>query len=314
MAKRRISGKQITGDIRSGMTISQLLKKYNLSPRELQSLFKQVELVLSDAGELYGRAAQAASEVDPRDFRFLPRNDVPLPVPIYDIAYPQAKGILFDITEKGLGVEGLETEVSRIHSLTVDANTFFPISSFTVQAACRWVNPSGTEIGYVAGFEVTGCPKECISELLKLIQSLNLINRATSDASLEARPEGPQISASTGSELYRCLFCGFRHTTEFDECPRCGIVVKKYLQKLDEFADRIRKNIHQTAADREWRRQATGESPDMAGRLGDTTERSLTIFNNVWKDLELLGGDTNHHVNKALLQYVDRVKARQWFG
>lgn len=62
--KRKISGKNFLQDIRSGMDAESLMTKYDLTPRELQSCFRQViKSGLMGPLELGNRLAMTTSQV-----------------------------------------------------------------------------------------------------------------------------------------------------------------------------------------------------------------------------------------------------------
>ncbi len=71
MARIRLDAKDVLTDLRQGMGDSEIMEKYNLSARGVQSLFgKLVESGLIDKAELENRAASPNRTVDIRSFQF----------------------------------------------------------------------------------------------------------------------------------------------------------------------------------------------------------------------------------------------------
>jgi hypothetical protein len=285
------------------------MREYQLMPKELQSVFKQIENVMATPSLLYGRLDQEFEE-DPDVLRFAPRNDVALPIPVYDVERAHAKGMIFDVTENGLGAKGIETNVDQVHSFAVEANVFFPINQFYLEAKCRWVNPAGTEKGYIAGFEITAISEENKQELHKFIQSINLVNRPSVPFTEGSPSKEASESSNTGSTVFRCPFCGAPYEQPFDECPQCGIIVSKYMVKLEEMATNLRKNLFgdYTAAEgvcSEPQEKSHGYSSEKC------SERSFMISEKIWKDLKILGCASSEHVNQALYHYAAKMKVRR---
>jgi hypothetical protein len=109
MTKPIIQARQFAEDIRSGMSDSELMGKYKLSAKGLQSAFtKLLNNGIVTVEELYGgRPRSGADTVIIDDPRRAPRHYLSVSVSIYDPNFPAQKGKLHDITERGIGVRGL---------------------------------------------------------------------------------------------------------------------------------------------------------------------------------------------------------------
>src|SRR5271157_1502517 len=112
--KREINAKDFVNDLRSGMSDSELRGKYNLSAQGLQSAFKKLlEVKAVRTSEVFGRVSLEDDTVAIATTRLLPRDELEFPVPIYlcEGTLPVVRGVIKDITEKGLKVSGIESKV-----------------------------------------------------------------------------------------------------------------------------------------------------------------------------------------------------------
>jgi len=112
MAKQKVSAKEVTRDIRSGMSNADLMEKYQLSAKGLSSLFKKlVNLRVLAAEELRGRATSAKETADPGPSRSA-GSRVPAPSPQPGLS-PLEKAIVKELKE---GVH--RTELMRRHEIS----------------------------------------------------------------------------------------------------------------------------------------------------------------------------------------------------
>jgi hypothetical protein len=168
--KRNISAKDITNDIRSGMTDSDLMDKYRLSAKGLQSVFKKLEdLNAISASELCGRSPGYDDTVRVDDVRKELRQNLEVLLPICEVDCPQIKGTVRDISSQGVGIKGIQTSVGETKTFEINPGRIFPVDPFGFQAVCRWVAREGTEKDYVAGFEIVSISEESLENLRKLI-------------------------------------------------------------------------------------------------------------------------------------------------
>ncbi len=305
-AQREIKAKQLIEDIRLRLTASELMQKYQLLPRELESVFRQLRKAIGSPGTLYGRSHVQGHAPDFDKIRLLPRNDVPLPVPVHDLNRLHLKALLTDITEKGLGVHGIEAQAGDVINFVVRADKFFPVNQFKVRAVCRWAGRSNESGEFAAGFEITDISSKNLDELRNFITSLNLINRVS-------RMESPtEVAEQTASAprgpkpAWTCPFCGKSQPREYDECPQCGIIISRYVKQLDGVGDEIRVSVEAVAQDH------AGPSIEQAGSdEAVTVEAELLVKQTVyvpariWEQIQALGGDADDHVTRALEKYLE---------
>ena len=170
--KREIKAKDFVNDVRSGMSDSELRSKYNLSASGLQSAFKKLlEAKALRTSEVFGRVSLEDDTVAIASTRLLPRDELEFPVPIYLVegTQPTVRGVIKDITEKGLKVSGIEAKVDDVVMFAIPSDKFSQVEPFAFRAKCRWVDGDGC-----AGFQITQISQRGSDELQKLIRFLTL--------------------------------------------------------------------------------------------------------------------------------------------
>ena len=176
MHKRTINAKDIVNDIHKGLTDLQLMSKYGLSLKGLQSVFtKLVQAKAILPQDLFDRAPVLADDsVTVENIRIGPREKIELTIPVCDAADPNQVGTLRDLSPEGIGVRGIETRKGQIRTLLVVPSHWFPVDAFSLEAVCRWVKRRRAEGIVDAGFEITGISEESKKRLKTTIRLLNL--------------------------------------------------------------------------------------------------------------------------------------------
>jgi hypothetical protein len=175
--EREIRAKEIVNDIVSGIGDNELMHKYRLTYRGLQSVFtKLVESNVIDSALLEGRIVPQLSTETTVVTR-LPRKDIFVPLPVEDAANPECRGIVTNITERGLGVKGMNAEVDEVKKLVIKPDKFFQLTPFKLQAKCRWVNPADEVQEVLAGFETIAIRHSDLQKLRNLIETLDYMYR-----------------------------------------------------------------------------------------------------------------------------------------
>ena len=176
MHKRTINAKDIVNDIHKGLTDLQLMSKYGLSLKGLQSVFtKLVQAKAILPQDLFDRAPVLADDsVTVENIRIGPREKIELTIPVCDAADPNQVGTLRDLSPEGIGVRGIETRKGQIRTLLVVPSHWFPVDAFSLEAVCRWFKRRRTKGIVDAGFEITGISEESKKQLKTIIRLLNL--------------------------------------------------------------------------------------------------------------------------------------------
>jgi hypothetical protein len=170
--KPHVNIRTIVNDIRSGMADHELMAKYGLSVKGLHRAFeKLVDLKALTRGDLENRFPSAADSIYFESMRELPRHYVVIPIPIHELGPPQKSGMLRDITEKGVGVVGIEAKVGETKVFAIYPNEFVTVSPFSFKAICRWTEGKapGDSVG---GFAITEISEDALEKLRQLIGEL----------------------------------------------------------------------------------------------------------------------------------------------
>lgn len=168
--KKRIAA--ITQDISSGMSRSELSNKYGLSPDALTSvLYRLLEENLIRQTEIDNLTGVSADETK----RLEARSQIRIrPVPVValcEVGKPRRQYVLRDITERGLGVEGIKATPSEIIHFMVLGDEMGGVWPFELEAECRWAGPIGEGGEMCAGFQVSKISKEDLGRLRDLLQN-----------------------------------------------------------------------------------------------------------------------------------------------
>lgn len=172
--KRTIRARDIVHDIRAGMSDHELMSKYKLSVKGLESIFKKLE----ESGtvkrsELYGRFPSLDDTVNLGSLRKLQRNYFALVLGIFEEGNPHNRGEIFDASEKGVGVKGLIARPGQNQNLVIERSDAVDIGKISFQAVCRWTRPDNDGIG-LAGFEIVTISDSDLAKLRQLIRGAAL--------------------------------------------------------------------------------------------------------------------------------------------
>ncbi len=172
---QKINVRQLVADIRSGATETDLMKKYSLSPRGLQSAFwKLVRAGIVSWDELLCPHKDFDDTVTLEKNRQWPRCYPILVVEVYDEQNPVNRGKVLDLSEKGIGTLGVETTVGQEKTLMLVPDDFTDIKPFAVRAECRWANKLSPKRLMRAGFEIVGVDSAETKDLQDLLQVITV--------------------------------------------------------------------------------------------------------------------------------------------
>jgi hypothetical protein len=171
--KQQVSIRDIVNDIRSGMADQELMTKYSLSAKGLQRAFEKLVQVNAIAkGEIDTRSQSAADTIFFKGMRELPRNYLVIPIPIHEIGkHAETVGKIRDITEKGLGITGIEATVGDMKIFAIYPDEFVTVGSLSFKAVCRWMERKGPG-DFVGGFAITDISADALAKLRQLIRDL----------------------------------------------------------------------------------------------------------------------------------------------
>jgi len=170
---RRMSEDDFIKDIRSGMSDSDLMKKYALSADGLRTVFQTLmEAKAVRVEELYRTSPSVHDTVFVENMRELPRHHLAMSVDVYEFKRPEISGVLTDVTERGVGISGMSASIGQIKKLVIPVADFIEADSITFEAECRWADKDRETGEPLAGFEITKISEKCLKDLRRLIQSL----------------------------------------------------------------------------------------------------------------------------------------------
>jgi hypothetical protein len=166
---RKIRAKDLIKDIRDGLTASQLMKKYKLSAKTMRLVLRQLldaDAVTKAELDEYPTLYQCSIAASLRRAR---RRRITSPLQIFDDGNPFKSGLVRDISEKGVCVEGITTAVGDVKDFIIRSGNFYQGFSLVFQAGCRWVEKKEHGARIVAGFEITNISALDSKELLGLL-------------------------------------------------------------------------------------------------------------------------------------------------
>ena len=175
MDNRTLYIKRILADIRAGMGDVPIMEKYRLSPADLMAIL--LEFGHLRTGESVGEEQKMRTlrkDVSDTEMRVLPRNYLTLSLSVHDAADHSISGVINDITENGLQIEGIPANVGEIRSFVISCDMFPGDPPIVFDAECRWIGQLEANKQFVAGFEITMISDEAAEQLLKLIRQITL--------------------------------------------------------------------------------------------------------------------------------------------
>ena len=175
--KKRIRISEIVSDIRSGLSDSQLIEKYQISAKGLQSLFmKLLEAQAVTNEELKCRMGfyDDTGTLDFENLQLTPEQELTCLVPVYDDSNPEIRGSICEIQENGFIIDGIASTPGDARKFVVEAGVFFPIDSFALEAVCKWSRNEGPDDSPVSAYEIANISKEDRGKLVDLVRLVRM--------------------------------------------------------------------------------------------------------------------------------------------
>lgn len=156
----RITIKSIMSDIHSDTAASDIMKKYGLSPKGLETVFRQlVSAGLLNARQLAERYPNYASLLSAKTADKGAALTLSVPVPIHDLE-SSARGILRNISADAIRVVGVRARVGETKTFQIPVDMFMAAAPLQLSARCVWVQTNGEDRkNIVACFEVVKLTK-----------------------------------------------------------------------------------------------------------------------------------------------------------
>ncbi len=170
--KRKLEAKDLIYDIRAGMTDTQMMEKYKLTPKGLQSALKKLINVQAISPEDLYERFPLYEQLTANDMRNIVRSPLAYPIPIYEAENPESRGEVRNVTEHGVGVKGIAAKVGETKTFVMEAGAFMAVAPIAFNGQCRWVRKKSSG-AYIAGFEITMISEASLQNLRKVIQELD---------------------------------------------------------------------------------------------------------------------------------------------
>ena len=170
----------ILKDIRAGMPERDLMKKYRLTPRGLGTLLKDLvkgdllsfsELIRRSTGQLNLLEVMA-------EFRSTSRDRVEFLLPIADTVHLENAGLVYDISETGIGAKGLIADPGEQGTFVIPAEDYFYSEPVVFQGLCRWVEHKIERMESRIGLEVQKVLQGDLRDLQEVIRALTSARKA----------------------------------------------------------------------------------------------------------------------------------------
>jgi hypothetical protein len=94
-------------------------------------------------------------------------------IPISDSEDPENTGLIYDISDDGVGARGLRAKVHEIKTLVIPADDYFRVEPVVFQGLCRWVEEKDDRWESAAGFRVVKVLRGSLTELQDIVRGLS---------------------------------------------------------------------------------------------------------------------------------------------
>lgn len=153
------------------MTNQQLMNKYEVSPNQLQNIFKQL-IRAGVIGEIEALDVPGPphEKIHISDKRKQRRSHVFVQLPVYDAQNLLDQGTVLGVSEKGVRISGIPAPVGSTREFMVQADEFADVFPFVFEACCQWSMTDDDNC--VAGFQITTISDGGLAELRRLVDVL----------------------------------------------------------------------------------------------------------------------------------------------
>lgn len=168
-AKRKIDGQEFINDIRAGMSDTELMEKYALSSRMLESLFRRLlNAKLVNPAEIYERSPYEETTIDVASISYSLEGYTMSTTTIYDVTEPQVLGTVTELVDDTIRTRGIEAGFSETKTFIIYSGKAAKIEPVFLKAKCRWCREEDVSGTVEAEFEITHIDDEHARELKKL--------------------------------------------------------------------------------------------------------------------------------------------------
>jgi len=172
MPSVKLYAKSILHDIQEGLGDVPIMEKYQITPSQYMSVleqFKDIEIARRRHALVAHTMTHALSQL-----RALPRCYIFRELCVFDTNAPGREGKVNDMTESGLQVAGIVSEIGQIRTLTIVSDHAETRTKISFDGVCRWIRSEDDYGEFVAGFEITRISDDALHNVKRLIQELTL--------------------------------------------------------------------------------------------------------------------------------------------
>lgn len=170
---QQLDARDIGENVRSGMTDSELMKKYDLSSEELHFVLQTLtDSQIVTVEELYATSRSDHDTAFDASMPGLPGHYLAIAVDIYESKHPEIKGTLSNVTEKGIAITGITARIGETKTFVIPAGDFIEADPVLLEARCQWAEEQRDTGEWLTGFDITRISKNSLNDLRRLIQSL----------------------------------------------------------------------------------------------------------------------------------------------
>jgi hypothetical protein len=161
---------RILRDIRSDMAEWELMRKYKISARGLESVYKKlIDAKLLTANYTSPSECLYVNSVVLDLVPSLQRTYFPFELPIFEAAAPHNRGLVHDMTKSDIGILGMMSKLYEEKTFAILPNEYAPIFPITFRAVCSCIRSESKDGSFFARFEIKDHNFNASSQLEKLM-------------------------------------------------------------------------------------------------------------------------------------------------
>jgi hypothetical protein len=172
---KSVKARTFVEDVRSGFTDADLMDKYRVSPSGLKRIYRKLVHTKAIGHNELCEISPYYRDASPKtERRALFRTEVTVPLQIRETG-SSWRGYVRDISERGLRVAGMSSEVGDRRHLGFIADVAGHEKTLNFEGMCRWTEIRGRDNKYiVAGYEITWIRDDTLRDLREFVRSTAL--------------------------------------------------------------------------------------------------------------------------------------------
>jgi hypothetical protein len=173
---QHLDSRNMADDLRTGMSDSEMMKKYALSSGGLQRAFQRMmDANIITVEDLHGPSQSPYDSVFVEDVREVPRYHLAVEVVIYELKNPGIRGSLLNLGEKGIAIRSIQARIGEAKTFIIPAVKFVQIDPVRFDAECKWAREDPIIGEWHTGFAIMHISSKCWDDFETLVRSASLI-------------------------------------------------------------------------------------------------------------------------------------------